>query len=49
VLGVEGIALWSRPYQTDAHRLYESLGYRRVPERDGEDRDGRRWVFRLDL
>lgn len=47
--GAEGIALWSRPYQTDAHRLYESLGYRRAPERDGEDRDGRRWVFRLDL
>ncbi|HTT95731.1 MAG TPA: GNAT family N-acetyltransferase [Solirubrobacterales bacterium] len=49
VLGAEAIALWSRPYQTGAHRLYESLGYRRVPERDGEDRDGRRWVFRLDL
>lgn len=48
-LGAEAIALWSRPYQTDAHRLYESLGYRRVAERDGEDRDGRRWVFRLDL
>jgi ribosomal protein S18 acetylase RimI-like enzyme len=48
-LGAEAIVLWSRPYQTDAHRLYESLGYRRVPERDGEDRDGRRWVFRLDL
>lgn len=48
-LGAEAIALWSRPYQTDAHRLYASLGYRRVPERDGEDRDGRRWVFRLDL
>jgi ribosomal protein S18 acetylase RimI-like enzyme len=48
-LGAEAIALWSRPYQTDAHRLYEALGYRRVPERDGEDRDGRRWVFRLDL
>jgi ribosomal protein S18 acetylase RimI-like enzyme len=48
-LGAEAVALWSRPYQADAHRLYESLGYRRVPERDGEDRDGRRWVFRLDL
>jgi ribosomal protein S18 acetylase RimI-like enzyme len=48
-LGAEAIALWSRPYQTDAHRLYESLGYRRVAERDGEDGDGRRWVFRLDL
>jgi ribosomal protein S18 acetylase RimI-like enzyme len=47
--GAEAIALWSRPYQTDAHRLYESLRYRRLPERDGEDRDGRRWIFRLDL
>jgi ribosomal protein S18 acetylase RimI-like enzyme len=43
------IVLWSRPYQTDAHRLYESLGYRRDPFNDGEDGDGRRWVFRLDL
>jgi ribosomal protein S18 acetylase RimI-like enzyme len=48
-LGAEAIALWSRPYQVDAHRLYESLGYRRMAERDGEDRDGRRWVFRLGL
>lgn len=47
--GAEALVLWSRPYQTDAHRLYESLGYRRVPARDGEDRDGRRWVFRLGL
>lgn len=48
-LGAEAIALWSRPYQTAAHGLYESLGFRRVPERDHADRDGRRWVFRLDL
>jgi ribosomal protein S18 acetylase RimI-like enzyme len=48
-LGAERIALWSRPYQTDAHRLYDSLGYRRVPDRDGEDDEGRRWVFVLDL
>jgi ribosomal protein S18 acetylase RimI-like enzyme len=47
--GAEAIALWSRPYQTAAHRLYESLGFQRVPERDGEDREGRRWVFRLAL
>jgi ribosomal protein S18 acetylase RimI-like enzyme len=47
--GAEAIALWSRPYQVAAHRLYESLGYRRVPERDGEDREGSRRVFRLDL
>jgi ribosomal protein S18 acetylase RimI-like enzyme len=48
-LGAEAVALWSRPYQTAAHGLYESLGYRRVPARDEDDRDGRRWVFRLDL
>ncbi|HEY0317448.1 MAG TPA: GNAT family N-acetyltransferase [Solirubrobacterales bacterium] len=44
--GAEAIVLWSRPYQSDAHRLYESLGYRRLPERDSEDADGRRLVFR---
>jgi predicted N-acetyltransferase YhbS len=48
-LGAEAIALWSRPYQTAAHALYGSLGYRRVTERDEDDRDGRRWIFRLDL
>jgi ribosomal protein S18 acetylase RimI-like enzyme len=47
--GAEGIALWSRPYQAAGHRLYESLGYRRRPERDDEDGDGRRLIFRLDL
>jgi ribosomal protein S18 acetylase RimI-like enzyme len=48
-LGAERVALWSRPHQTDAHRLYESLGYRRAPDRDGDDPDGRRWIFVLDL
>jgi ribosomal protein S18 acetylase RimI-like enzyme len=44
------IALWSRRYQTAAHRLYERLGYRRVPERDTVDATGHeRCVFRLDL
>lgn len=44
------IALWSRRYQTAAHRLYESLGYERVPERDETDRTGHeRLVFRLAL
>ena len=48
--GWEAIALWSRPYQREAHRLYESLGYRRTPERDTVDETGhRRLVFRLDL
>jgi ribosomal protein S18 acetylase RimI-like enzyme len=42
-----GVVLWSRPYQVEAHRLYESLGYRRAAERDSDDADGRRLVFRL--
>lgn len=48
-LGAGKVALWSRPYQTAAHALYEELGWRRVPARDEDDRDGRRWVFALDL
>lgn len=47
--GAAAVVLWSRPYQTDAHRLYEALGYRRVPERDGRDADGRQLVFHKDL
>lgn len=48
--GWEAVALWSRPYQTAAHRLYESLGYERVPERDSGDKSGHgRLVFRLAL
>jgi ribosomal protein S18 acetylase RimI-like enzyme len=44
------ISLWSRPYQRAGHRLYESLGYRRRPERDSTDETGfERLVFRLDL
>lgn len=48
--GWKAIALWSRPAQVEAHRLYQSLGYRRVPERDTVDDDGQgRLVFRLEL
>jgi len=48
--GWPAIALWSRPAQIEAHRLYESLGYRRVPERDSVDAGGQnRLVFRLEL
>jgi ribosomal protein S18 acetylase RimI-like enzyme len=44
------IALWSRRYQAAAHRLYESLGYRRLPERDRFDDSGHeRLVFRLEI
>jgi ribosomal protein S18 acetylase RimI-like enzyme len=48
--GWSAIALWSRPGQVEAHRLYESLGYRRAPERDSVDESGQsRLVFRLAL
>lgn len=47
--GASAIALWSRPHQRDAHRLYEAHGYRRVPERDRGDANGDRWVFTLSL
>lgn len=48
--GWPAISLWSRPYQGAGHRLYESLGYERRPERDSIDETGFcRLVFRLDL
>jgi ribosomal protein S18 acetylase RimI-like enzyme len=48
--GWSAISLWSRPYQRAGHRLYESLGYRRQPERDSTDETGfGRLVFRLEL
>jgi D-aminoacyl-tRNA deacylase len=48
--GWAAITLWSRRYQTAAHRLYESLDYRRAPERDSVDATGHeRVVFHLDL
>jgi ribosomal protein S18 acetylase RimI-like enzyme len=50
VEGWPAIALWSRPYQTASHRLYESLGYTRLPERDSIDDTGHgRLVFRLSI
>ena len=48
--GWTAIALWSRRYQVAAHRLYESLGYKRAPERDRVDDSGHeRLVFRLEI
>lgn len=50
VAGWRAIALWSRRYQSAAHRLYESLGYQRAPERDRSDESGHeRLVFRRPL
>lgn len=48
--GWQAITLWSRPYQHASHRIYESLGYQRQPERDSTDETGfDRLVFRLEL
>ena len=46
-VGAPAVALWSQPTMPAAHRLYERLGFDRVPERDEDDQRGfRRWVFR---
>jgi ribosomal protein S18 acetylase RimI-like enzyme len=48
--GWRSIALWSRTYQRAAHRLYESLDYRRDPDRDSVDETGfERLVYCLTL
>ena len=47
--GVAGIVLWSRPHQSAAHRLYLSLGYERLPERDRTSERGEQIVFGLRL
>jgi GNAT superfamily N-acetyltransferase len=45
--GWTAIALWSRPAQVAGHRLYESLGWRRSPERDSHDSGGEQVAFLL--
>jgi ribosomal protein S18 acetylase RimI-like enzyme len=48
--GWPAIALWSRAGQVEAHRLYESMGYRRVAQRDSVDATGlERLAFRLEF
>lgn len=48
--GQTGLALYTRPFMTAAHRLYESLGFRRMPEHDWEfDPDEWLWAYRIDL
>jgi ribosomal protein S18 acetylase RimI-like enzyme len=47
--GAVVLVLWGRPYQVPAHRLYESLGFRRAPERDSTDPEGPRVVLVRDL
>lgn len=43
--GASVVVLWSQPHQVEAHRLYESLGFRREPERDGANGEGPQLVF----
>lgn len=49
--GIEAISITSARFMERAHNLYQSLGFRRAPERDwyvpGED--VLLWVFRLEL
>jgi ribosomal protein S18 acetylase RimI-like enzyme len=47
--GAGAIALWSRPYQSEAHRIYESLGFRRARGRDSRDARGPRHIFVREL
>jgi ribosomal protein S18 acetylase RimI-like enzyme len=46
----EALVLWTRPTMIAAQRLYDRLGFVRVPERDKEDARGfTRLVYRLSL
>ncbi len=49
--GIEAVSLTSGSDMVRAHRLYESMGFVRVPERDWEvpNEDILLWVFRLPL
>lgn len=48
--GRPGIGIYTRPFMTSAHRLYESLGFRRMPELDWEFEPGEwLWALRLEL
>lgn len=49
--GIEAVSLTSGSDMVRAHRLYESLGFERVPSRDWwvPDEDILLWVFRLPL
>ena len=49
--GIDAVSLTSGSDMVRAHRLYESLGFERVPSRDWwvRDEDIQLWVFRLAL
>jgi ribosomal protein S18 acetylase RimI-like enzyme len=46
-MGAEGIALWSRPHQLAAQRLYAYLNFKRDHARDAVDDFGERMAFRI--
>lgn len=43
--GTSALVLWSLDHQTEAHDLYESLGFDRAPHRDVEGDTGLRLIF----
>ncbi|HET9681780.1 MAG TPA: GNAT family N-acetyltransferase [Candidatus Limnocylindrales bacterium] len=48
--GRPGMALYTRPSMASAHRLYESFGFRRVPELDWQFEPGEwLWAYRLEF
>lgn len=47
--GLPTVVLSTEPAQQAAHRLYEALGYQRVPERDWQIEDVELWVYRRDI
>ena len=48
--GANALVLWTRPVMVAAQRLYERIGFLRVPERDEEDPRGfTRLVYRSEL
>lgn len=51
--GLRGVFMKSGPHMTGAHRLYEKIGFRRDPDRDGLIRGGVRQfdlhAFRIDV
>ena len=48
--GAVAVVLSSTPGMADAHRLYERLGFRRLPERDWQPVPGvQLWAFRKDF
>jgi ribosomal protein S18 acetylase RimI-like enzyme len=48
--GRPGIGIYTRPFMTTAHRLYETFGFRRESRLDWEFAPGEwLWAYELDL